>query len=254
MATIDLNADAGESFGRWTLGADEALLPQLTSINLACGFHAGDPLTMQRAVRLALGHGVAVGAHPGFPDRVGFGRRELAASAAEIYADVLYQVGALAAFLKVEGSSLHHVKPHGALYHKMMRDEEIARAVAQAVKDYDAALPLVVLAGAGGELMVSCAEDVGTKVVLEAFPDRAYLASGYLAPRNMEHSVIHDSQHVAERAVQMVTEGCVTALDGGTVAIHAQTLCIHGDNPEASETARAVSDALKSAGVSLAAF
>lgn len=254
MATIDINADAGESFGRWTLGDDEALLPQLTSINLACGFHAGDPLTMQRAVRLALGHGVTVGAHPGFPDRVGFGRRELAASAAEVYTDVLYQIGALEAFLKVEGSSLHHVKAHGALYHKMMRDEEIARAVAQAVKDYDASLPLVVLAGPGGELMVFSAKEVGAKVVLEAFPDRAYLVSGYLAPRTMENSVIHDPQHVAERAVQMVTEGHVTALDGGTVTIHAQTLCIHGDNPAAPDIARAVSGALKDAGVTLAAF
>ena len=252
--TIDLNADAGESFGPWTMGADEALFPSLTSVNLACGFHAGDPLTMRKTVRLAARLGVRVGAHPGFPDRVGFGRRDVSASSEEVYADVLYQLGALHAFLRVEGAALHHVKAHGALYLKMMRDEATARAVAAAVYDYDASLPLVILGGPGGDVMARAAEEAGVRVVREAFPDRAYLENGHLAPRSLEDAVIRDPRQAAARAVQMVTEGRTQTLGGGETKIQAQTLCVHGDNPEAPRIAAAVRGALEAAGVQVRTF
>lgn len=251
MKQIDLNADAGESFGPWKMGQDEALFPLLTSVNLATGFHAGDPRTMQKSVRLAKAHGVAVGAHPGFPDLVGFGRRDLAIKPEEAYTDVLYQIGALSAFLKVEGLSLHHVKPHGALYLRMLKDQALAEAVAQAVKDYDPELPLVLL---GGTLMEEAARAVGTRYVREAFPDRAYLSDGRLAPRSMAGAVIRDPERAAERAVAMVLEGEVEALDGGRVRVQAETLCVHGDNAEAVAIARAVRAALEAAGVRLAAY
>ncbi len=249
--TIDLNADAGESFGRWQLGHDEALFPLLTSVNLATGFHAGDPRVMLRSIRLAKKHGVAVGAHPGFPDLVGFGRRDMAITPEEAYTDVLYQIGAISAFLRVEGLTLHHVKPHGALYLRMLRDEGLAQAVAQAVKDYDPNLPLVLL---GGTPMEEAARAVGARYVREAFPDRAYLSDGRLAPRSMEGALIRDPKRAAERAVAMVLEGEIEALDGGRVRVQAETLCVHGDNPEAVEIARAVRAALESAGVTLRPF
>ena len=249
--TIDLNADAGESFGRWRLGHDEELFPLLSSVNLATGFHAGDPRVMLRSVRLAKRHGVAVGAHPGFPDLVGFGRRDLAASPEEAYTDVLYQIGALSAFLRLEGLPLHHVKPHGALYLRMLRDEALARAVAQAVKDYDPDLPLVLL---GGTPMEEAAKAVGVRYVREAFPDRAYLSDGRLAPRSMEGALIRDPREAARRAVQMVLEGEIEALDGGRVKVEAETLCVHGDNPEAVAIARAVREALVEHGVEIKAF
>jgi len=251
MKKIDLNADAGESFGHWKMGADEALFPILSSVNLAAGFHAGDPLTMQRSVRLAKQHGVAVGAHPGFPDRVGFGRRDLAVTPDQAYTDVLYQIGALAAFLRVEGINMHHVKPHGALYLQMVRNKETAKAVAQAVKDYDPELPLVLLFGTP---MEEAALEVGVRYVREAFPDRAYLSDGRLSPRSMAGSLIRDPQKAAERAVQMVLEGKIPALDGGEVEVQAETLCVHGDNPEAVEIARAVREALLAAGVEVVAY
>jgi len=251
MKKIDLNADAGESFGHWRLGADETLFPILSSVNLATGFHAGDPLTMQRSVRLAKKYGVSAGAHPGFPDLVGFGRRDLAATPEQVYSDVLYQIGALDAFLRVEGMKMHHVKPHGALYLQMVRNKETALAVARAVKDYDAELPLVLLFGTP---MEEAAREIGVRYVREAFPDRAYLSDGRLSPRSMEGSLIRDPERAAERAVQMVLEGRIPALDGGEVEVRAETLCVHGDNPEAVEIARAVRRALEEAGVTIAAY
>ncbi len=248
---IDINADAGESFGPWKLGQDEALFPLISSVNVACGFHAGDPLTIQRTLRLAQQSGIAVGAHPGFPDRVGFGRRELAATAEEVYADVLYQVGALAAFLRVAGLPLHHVKPHGALYNRATRDAATARAIAQAVRDYDPQLPLVVLLGTPLEQE---AKALGLPVVLEAFPERGYTRDGRLAPRGTPGAWIHDPAEAARRAVQMVREGQVAAVDGGMVPVKAQTLCIHGDNPQAVAIAQAVRAALEAEGVSIRPF
>ncbi len=248
---IDLNADAGESFGRWKLGQDEQLFPLLTSVNLATGFHAGDPLTIQQAVRLAKSHGVAVGAHPGFPDLVGFGRRDMAITPDQAYADVLYQIGALSAFLRLSGLPLHHVKPHGALYLRMLKDKPLAKAVAQAIKDYDPEVPLVLL---GGTLMEEAAREVGVRYVREAFPDRAYLSDGRLAPRSMAGALIRDPKAAAERAVAMVLDQEIDALDGGKVRIEAETLCIHGDNPESVEIARAVREALTDAGVELKTY
>jgi len=254
MTQIDLNADAGEAFGHWQLTNEAALFPSLTSVNLACGFHAGDPLTMQRSVALAKSLGVAVGAHPGFPDKVGFGRRDMALSSDELYADVLYQLGALHAFLRLQHMPLHHVKPHGSLYLKMMRDEMTARAVAQAVGDFDAKLPLVILGGPGGQTMLEQAAHVGVVTVTEAFPDRAYLANGQLAPRSYEGAVLDDPSAVAERAVAMASGQPFAALDGGEVSVQAETFCIHGDHPNSAQTAQAVRRALEDAGIQVKAF
>lgn len=254
MATIDLNADAGESYGVWTMGQDEALFALVSSVNLACGFHAGDPRTIRRALALAQQRGVAVGAHPSHPDLVGFGRRALAASPDEVYADVLYQLGALAALARADGLKLHHVKAHGALYLAMMRDEATAGAVAAAVAAFDAALPLVVLAGPGGETMRRAAERAGLRTVAEAFPDRGYLADGRLAPRGVAGAVLHDPEQVAERALHMARGEPLTAMDGGMVRLEADTLCLHGDHPGALENARAVRAALESAGIEIRSY
>lgn len=252
--TIDLNADIGESLGAWTLGSDTTLMPLLSSANLACGFHAGDPRTMRRSVKLALAHGVAIGAHPGFPDLGGFGRRDLAATPEEVYTDVLYQIGALNAFVQAAGTTLHHVKPHGALYLRMLHDRAVAEAVSRAVFDSGPGSPLVGLAGPGGELMRRAAEKVGIRIVLEAFPDRAYEADGRLAPRNLTGAVLHDPEEIAQRALQMAQAGTVTALTGETVPLDAQTLCLHGDNPGATSAALAVRSALSAAGIEVRAF
>ncbi|MEX2542095.1 MAG: 5-oxoprolinase subunit PxpA [Trueperaceae bacterium] len=248
---IDINADAGESFGPWPMGRDEQLYPLVSSVNLACGFHAGDPLTMRRSVRLAGQHRVAVGAHPGHADRVGFGRRELSLAAEEAYADVLYQVGALDAFVRSEGLTLHHVKPHGALYMQMLGDDELTRAVAAAVRAFQRSLPLVVLAGTA---MQRAAEAEGAWVVREAFPDRGYLANGLLAPRSVAGSLIREPRLAGERALRMARGEPVETLDGGSIVLEPQTLCIHGDNPESVEIAKAVRETLESAGVSVRAY
>jgi UPF0271 protein len=248
---IDLNADAGESFGNWKLGRDEELFPLLSSVNVACGFHAGDPLTMGRTLELAQKTGLAVGAHPGFPDRVGFGRREMAATPEEIYADVLYQVGALSAFLKVRGLPLHHIKAHGALYNRATKDPPTARAIAQAALDFDPQVPLVVLPNTPLEQE---AQRLGLRTVAEAFPERGYSRDGRLAPRGTPGAWIHDPAEAARRAVQMVVEGRVAAVDGGWVEVRAQTLCIHGDNPHAVEIAQAVREALRAEGVTIETY
>ncbi len=254
MQYIDLNADAGESFGSWQLGNDAELLPQLSSVNLACGFHAGDPLTMQRSVALASEHNVAVGAHPGFRDLAGFGRRDLGASADEVYADVLYQIGALEAFLHPFGRTLHHVKPHGSLYLKMLRDEPTAEAVVRAVRDVNPKLPLVGLAGPGGERFVRVAKRLGMRVVLEAFPDRGYTDDGHLAPRTEPGALVIGPDEVAVRALMMARDGELETLSGKRLQLHAQTLCLHGDAPHAPAAARAVRQALETTGIAVRAF
>jgi len=249
--SIDLNADAGESFGPWPMGSDAALFPYLTSVNLACGFHAGDPVTMQAAVRLAARNGLAIGAHPGYRDLVGFGRRDLAVAPDEIAAEVIYQIGALDAFLTLEGLALHHVKPHGALYLRMCRDEAIARAVAGAVKAYAGDLPLVVLQGT---IMQKVAVEMGVRTAVEAFPDRAYLADGSLAPRSRPGAVVQDPAVVVERGLAMVLGGYVIAVDGSRVRVAPESLCLHGDHFAAVENARALREALEAAGVRIQAF
>ncbi len=247
-ATIDLNSDMGESFGRYTLGHDEALLDIISSANIACGFHAGDPEVMARTVALAQQKGAAIGAHPGFPDLVGFGRRELNASASEVAADVLYQIGALHAFCQAAATALQHVKPHGALYNRIAVDERLATAVVEAVARFKRDLILVGLPGSAVE---RAAAAIGIPFAREVFADRAYNADGTLASRRVAGAVISDPTEVARRAVRIVAEGRVTTLDGGELALAADTICIHADTPGALDLARTVRGALEGTGVAI---
>jgi len=246
---IDLNGDVGESFGRYTLGGDEALMPVLTSASIACGFHAGDPGTMRATVELARSHGVAIGAHPGFPDLVGFGRRALAATPREVEDLVLYQVGALAAVAGAQGAHLCHVKPHGALYNQAARDLSLAEAVARAVAAFD---PSLVLVGLSGSRLLEAGRRAGLRVAAEAFADRAYRADGTLLPRDRPGAVLTDAEAVARRALAMVRDRAVTAEDGARVELAIDTLCLHGDTPQAALLARRVRATLEAAGVELA--
>jgi UPF0271 protein len=246
---IDLNADVGESYGAWSLGEDEALIPLVTSVNVACGAHAGDPDVIARTVALASRHGVAVGAHPGYPDRAGFGRREMALSPDEIERSVVVQVGAVWAASRAAGVPLHHVKAHGALYNRAARDAETALAIARAVASVDDGLFLVALAGS---VQLDAARSMGLRVVEEAFADRAYEADGSLRSRTLEGAVLDDPAAVAAQALAIV-RGSVTAVDGSTVRLRADSICVHGDLPGAAARARAVREALASAGVELRA-
>jgi 5-oxoprolinase (ATP-hydrolysing) subunit A len=248
---IDLNADAGESFGAWTLGHDQALFDFISTVNVACGFHAGDPLTMKQTLELAKRKRVAIGAHPGYPDLVGFGRRIMAATPEQVYTDVLYQVSALAGFAKVAALPLRHVKAHGALANQSWKDEETAQAIAKATQDFDATLSLMVLPGT---LLETEARKLKMPIILEAFPERAYLKNAQLAPRSLEGSSIHDPREAARRAVIMVKEKRIETIDGGWVDLEVQSLCIHGDNPNAVDIARAVRQALESEGITIKNF
>lgn len=245
---LDLNCDMGESFGAFTLGHDAALLDAVTSANVACGFHSGDPRVMARTVTLAKEKGVAIGAHPGFPDLAGFGRRELAVSAEEALTDVLYQIGALAAFCRAAGVPLRHVKPHGALYNRAAIDELLARAIAEAVARFDRGLILVGLPGSAHERAAAAA---GLPFAREAFADRAYLPDGTLAPRRQPGTLLTRPAEVAARAVRVATEGKVRTLMGSDLTLAADTICIHGDTVGAPELARAVRAALERAGVAV---
>jgi len=251
MASIDLNCDMGESFGTYTLGYDEQAMPYVTSINVACGFHASDPVNMLKTVRLAKKYGAAVGAHPSYPDLVGFGRRVVAASPEEVKADVMYQIGSLQAFCKAEGVKMQHVKVHGALYNVAAKDIAIAGAIAEAVKAVDPDLYMLCL---GNSLMVTAAKNAGIKYVEEAFADRAYTSEGTLVPRKQEGSVIHDVNEVAERVLTMAKEQKVTAIDGATVPITAQTICVHGDTPGAVDMIKAIRAKLEAEGIEFRAF
>jgi 5-oxoprolinase (ATP-hydrolysing) subunit A len=244
--TVDLNADLGEG-----CGDDATLVGLVTSANVACGFHAGDPTIMQATVHAAVRAGVAVGAHPGYPDPRGFGRRDLAATPAEITADVLYQIGALQAICRAAGTRVRYVKPHGALYNRAAADAKAARAIADAVRQAD---PSLVLLGLAGSLMIDAAREAGIAAAGEAFADRAYAADGSLVSRNVPGSVITDPATVAARAVRMMTDGTVDVLGGGTLRVHAASLCVHGDTPGALAIARAVRQALAEKGYALAPF
>jgi len=250
MLRIDLNCDMGESFGIWRLGNDEAVLPYITSANIACGVHAGDPSTMRRTVRMALDRGVAVGAHPGLPDLVGFGRRNLAITPAEAYDLVVYQVGALAAFVKAEGGRLQHVKPHGALYNMAAKDRALADAIAAAVAAVD---PGLILFGLAGSELVHAGQRAGLRVAAEAFADRTYQADGSLTPRRTPGAVIDDPNRAAEQVIRLVKEGTVRALDGTEVPVQADTVCLHGDGPRAVELARAIRARLEAEGIAVRA-
>ena len=249
MPHVDLNSDLGESFGAWTMGDDAAMLPLVSSANLACGFHAGDPLGMLTACRTALAHGVTIGAHPSYRDRVGFGRRDMEIAPEELGAELVYQVGALVGIAESIDARVAYVKPHGALYTRMAVDPVVADVVAEAA----ATLALPVLGPPLSAVETACSR-AGVRFVREAFADRAYLADGTLAPRGLPGAVITDPAEVADRAERIVTDGEVTALDGSTVSVRADSLCVHGDTRGAVTLAQAVRDALTRAGVTITAF
>ena len=244
---IDFNCDMGESFGAWTVGHDEQVISRITSANIACGFHAGDPLVMQKTVRLAEAHGVGVGAHPGFHDLAGFGRRNLAASPAEVKADLLYQIGAITAFTSER--RLQHVKPHGALYNMSVGGGELARAICETILEYDRSLILVLMAASPWARL---AEQMGVRLAREVFADRAVNPDGTLVSRTKPGAVIHDEAQVVARSVRLATKGVVTAVDGTDIEMRADTICLHGDTPGALELATRLRAAMEEAGVELA--
>lgn len=243
---IDINCDMGESFGAYKIGEDEKVIPYITSANIACGCHAGDPMVMAITMELAKKHRVAVGAHPGYPDLVGFGRRNLETLPGEIKNYLLFQIGALMAFARVNGLSLQHVKPHGALYNLAARDEKAAQEVIEAVRSLDSDLILVMLSGSLGAKMAAAS---GLKVAQEVFPDRAYLKDGRLAPRTMAGAVIHDPELVKKRIIKLMATGMMTSIEGKEISLKADTLCIHGDTPGAWKVARVIQRELKKSGI-----
>lgn len=245
---VDLNCDMGESFGIYRLGLDEEMMAHITSANIACGYHAGDPIVMERTVSLAKKNAVSVGAHPGFPDLVGFGRRSMELSTREVRNDLIYQAGALSAFVQIEGLSLQHVKPHGQLYNLAAKDEDMARAICEAILALDKNLILVALSGSG---MAEIASKSGLKVAREAFADRAYHRDGSLVSRKREGSVIHDPQRVAERVVQMVNEGKVQSIEGDLIDLEVDSICVHGDTPGAVQLAETVRKQLEKGAIAV---
>ncbi len=249
--TIDLNADLGEYTGLSGASRDTAILDVVTSANIACGVHAGDREVMQRTVDAAFSRGVAVGAHPSFPDREGFGRREMKISAAALSDEIASQVEALGECCTKAGARLQYVKPHGALYNLATREEGVARVIAEAVRRVDASL---VLLGLFGSPMIDEGERAALIVATEGFPDRGYLADGTLVPRSRDDAVLHDAKTVATRAIRMARDGFVESVDGTRVVVSPDSLCIHGDNPEALELVRATRDALEASGLIIASF
>jgi UPF0271 protein len=247
---IDLNGDVGESFGAYEIGHDAALIPILTSVNIACGFHAGDPGVMRATVALAREHRTAVGAHPGFPDLVGFGRREMKATPREVEDLVAYQIGALAAIAAAQGVRLAHVKPHGALYNMAARDVNLADAIARAIAAVD---PSLALFGLPGSQSLEAAQRHKVRAVSEAFADRAYRRDGSLVPRNEPGAVIDDEEMVVTRAVAIARERMVIAADGTRVPLDVQTICVHGDTPGAAVLASRIRKALGDAGIEVRA-
>jgi UPF0271 protein len=249
---IDLNADVGEGFGAWSMGQDEGLLPYLTSVNIACGFHAGDPLIMDRTAGAALERGIRIGAHPSYLDVRGFGRREILALPEEVETDVLYQAGALRAFVESRGGRLWHVKPHGALYNQAARDSTLARAIARGVRRLGGGVTLVGLATSA--VFRDAAKNEGVPFAGEAFVDRAYEADGTLAKRGTPGALLEDGEAAARQAVEIATLSRVTARDGSVVPVDAATLCLHGDNKNAVAIAQAVRSALDREGVKIQAL
>lgn len=250
MNCIDLNADLGESFGAWRMGDDAGVMPWITSANIACGFHAGDPTTMRATIALCAQHGVAIGAHPSLPDLQGFGRREMKIPPDEVYAQTLYQLGALHALTKAAGTQLHHVKPHGALYNMAARDRALADPIATAVRDFD---PLLILVGLAGSALVGAGCDAGLTTQREGFCDRRYRADGSLTPRSEPGAVIENIDTAVAQAVSIAMRGEAFTVDGKTVRIEADTLCVHGDRANAAAFAEHLRRALEGAGVRIAA-
>lgn len=237
MLSIDINCDMGESFGNWKMGNDEALMPFISSANIACGFHAGDSVVMQQTVRLALRHGVAIGAHPGFPDLQGFGRRTMQLSPREVFSMVLYQIGALQAIARSEGGQVRHVKPHGALYNAAARDRSLADAIAHAVLCVDADL---ILFGLSGSESIAAAKAIGLRTCSEVFADRTYQDDGSLTPRSHANALIENDADALLQVLQMVEKQTVTSVFGKTVPLSAETICLHGDGVHAASFAETI--------------
>lgn len=248
MKVIDINSDMGEGFGRYTLGDDEALMQYISSANIACGFHAGDPRIMERVVAGAARRGIGIGAHVGFPDLVGFGRRNVDATPEEIRTDIIYQLGALDAFCRVCGTKLRHVKPHGALYLMAVNNAEVSTAIVEAVKAYDPNLTLVVLPHSETERI---AREKGLPVALEIFGDRTYNSDGTLVSRRRPDAVIHDVDEVVRRVVRMVKEGKVRTIDGQDIDMTGDTVCVHSDTPGAVQLAKAIREGLEREGIEI---
>ena len=248
MTIIDLNSDLGESFGAWTMGMDEEVMNHISSSNIACGWHAGDPEVMLRTVRAAKARDVAVGAHPGYPDLLGFGRRNIACTPDEMCSYTLYQAGALAGICASEGVELQHIKPHGAMYNQAAKDPKLAAAIARAVKNLGSEIILVGLAGSAFE---AAAAEQNVPFAAEAFADRGYMPDGSLVPRDKPGAFIHDPDEAAARMLKLVREGTIETPDGQTLKLKAHTICMHGDDPEAVKMAKIVKATLEKNGVSV---
>ena len=251
MAVIDLNCDLGESYGAYKIGMDEEVIPFVTSANIACGFHAGDPLVMERTVALCKEHGVRIGAHPGFPDLVGFGRRNMALSAEEIKALVKYQIGAIKAFCTGAGVRLWHVKPHGALYNMAAEDYTLAKAICQAVKEVDDSL---VLLGLSGSELIRAAKATGVFFEIKVFEDLGFKVDGTRVPGNLKGSLIKDEELAVKRVIRMVKERKVEAVDGRAITIQADSVCVHGDGPQALAFVKKIRESLLEEGISVKGF
>lgn len=243
---VDLNSDVGESFGNYSIGDDSNVLRYVTSANIACGWHAGDPMVMDATIKLAKEYGVAIGAHPGFNDLMGFGRRNMHVTPEEMKAYTKFQLGALQAFSLSHGCRVQHVKPHGAMYNMAAKDAALARAIAEAIDEVDAG---IILLGLANSEMIRQAELVGLRTASEVFADRAYQSDGNLVPRSLPGSVIHDVELALERTVRMVKAGMVTSVDGKDIPIKAQSICVHGDNPEAVDFVKQIRSRLEAEGI-----
>ena len=251
MSCVDLNCDLGESFGAYSIGLDAQVIPHVSSVNIACGYHAGDPVVMEKTVALAKQYGVGIGAHPGLPDLMGFGRRPMNIAPAEAAVYVKYQLGALQAFVQAQGLRLQHVKPHGALYNMAAKDEALAKAIAEAVASVDSSIRLM---GLAGSLMLVEAEKAGLAVISEVFADRAYNDDGSLVNRCLPGAVIHDAQEAAKRAVTMAKEHKVVSINGKEIPLQADSICVHGDNAQAIELVSAIRSALEAEGIAIRNF
>src|SRR5512137_1603836 len=249
MKRIDINCDMGEGFGAYTIGMDGELIRYISSANIACGFHAGDPQVMNKTVKLAKENGVGVGAHPGYPDLAGFGRRNMDCTPGEVRDYVAYQIGALKAFCAIHGVPLQHVKPHGSLYNMSVGNEALIRAIVEAVAGVDRSVIYLALGGAQAPLVTKIAKEAGIKVAFEAFPDRAYTPEGKLAPRSLPGAVIKDPKVAAERALRMAKEGKIITTDGSVLVMQIDTICVHGDNPSAVELVRQIRAAIEAEGI-----
>jgi UPF0271 protein len=251
MSAIDLNSDLGESYGAWAMGDDEAMLSIVSSANVACGFHAGDPLGILKTVKAAAAKGVSIGAHVSYPDRVGFGRRDMDVTSAELTADVIYQIGAIKGVAAAAGVTVGYVKPHGALYNRIAHDPKQGQAVIDGIKAID---PNLVLMGLAGAPILALAQKSGLKTVAEAFADRAYTPGGELVSRREAESVLHDTDLIALRMLQLAREGTLEAIDGSTIKIDAQSICVHGDSPGAVAIAREIRRAFEADGITVRSF